>query len=787
MNLSNYFEPVDGSQIHFDNNFSKNLTDVLDDINENFQRIVAAPFFQGPEGKSVIKDDFDIYDSNGKFTQEGIDFINAVWPNNGLSVGDTYSQLEAKFANEWVWDPDNNIYIFPCTAINPNINPSILVPLTKIDYYYLEDATPQEGAFLGLTWLQDKRLKYLSYNFNLPSTDTHYNSDLVNTWHDYSCAVYGTLSGAVWSMKRYEVLPIVYWDTNVNSFCWQLNGIPTGITCQGVKGDKGEDSVVWVCKGIRYINDASYGDRVYAIEFLSCSDPSKNNISQIEEGDMLMIWYEIDNGTKPSSLPTTVGTITNFNLGLAKVINSEIYLDYSNNTDILQIFDNIELRNLLDHIKYTGVNPGTGMNMLYVPDSSLTNVFGIGWDSTDIDIHIGKADCNETFGDTAPESITWANVNEIHHNRIISTEDIECENSAKVNYNNDYINIDPSNNRIETYNDDPILTAIYYDTDSKKTIFGGGAASVEEYKSFKTWPQFTNLDPSVVNISDSLAVVFNPELKYEYSGTDVTGLYLPFPQIAFVKGIKYSYGDSLVHCSSSMTNNMIIYEPSQLHGLWADIDYHEDDYLYLRYVSGNNWEFYPYSFSSPTPDIKLYENTYKIPNISLSLSINQYQGTIEEITNNNPTLEVTYNLNIDGMIYSMTVEIRKEIDTLKNIISDVRTVCFENTIGSNKYKHYGWKDANNSMYEFAVPISVANTGFIPPMWTADFKTITYNGDSSITYNYNKYENYNYYYRSSQDWIYSSSPTSNSITNHIYIVKSGTYKDNMPNINLTISQ
>lgn len=464
MALTNYFERVYGSRVNFDTSFSTNLRDVLTDIDENFQRILAAPFFQGPQGNNVEVRPEYLYvidpgtqEPTDEFTPFGIQFIETIWPDKDFINVTTYQDLiNYVFSNEAIEG------VYPCEALNPNGTNSI----TSIDYYYLQGA-PDRGAFIGITWFQDARIQYLSSNNN---------TDFI----DYSCALYGTLSGTSWTINRYAILPLIYWDTDMNSFCWRLNGENTQITCQGVKGEQGEPATVWVVKATRYPDDTHSQNTYICIwNVLSCSnnDPNFNpSIENIHPGDLVYAWFtdKEHDDVNWTDLGWT-GDPTNFTVGLAKIhgsANTQKYIEYSPSMDLSVICGQFTLRSELNKI---GGDVSDNMRGLYIPNNGTSSptssdevtMMYTTENNSDNELHIAKAVYTNTelLGFAGNEIIISPNLK-------LRQDSNDVKSLPLFNPGNEFDAISPTNveYRKETYENANILYDILTNKDTPSAI-----------------------------------------------------------------------------------------------------------------------------------------------------------------------------------------------------------------------------------------------------------------------------------------------------------------------------
>lgn len=374
--LDQYFINVDGSQVNFSSGFSSSMKSVLDNINANFQRIINAPFMQGLQGNSVVEVTEDIYE-NDNFTYFGLKIVEAIYyddiDTSTLTTSNGYSDLVSLLGPYQSSDmvTINGTDHYSCEFLDPD---STDPKLTEVKCYKVENGNNKK-VFQCLVYFIDKRIELLQGN----------SQSLEHDFKDRTCVLYGTATWDdtnniyVWSINKYQIIPTLYFDPTVGQFCWQINGLATGVTAQGIKGDKGDKLPLWVTTGVRYPNTADIGTNIYLIDVLSTNlDTDTHTIDDIQEGDMVYCWFteDTDNTHSPDNDPTTpdINNIKNFTIGLAQNFSSNrkiIIYDY--HYDFATITNDILLRPRLDEIGYYS-NPESPNNYpprqmrgLYIP------------------------------------------------------------------------------------------------------------------------------------------------------------------------------------------------------------------------------------------------------------------------------------------------------------------------------------------------------------------------------------------------------------------------------------
>ena len=346
--LTNYLKTVRGTRINFNNAFSQDLTQVLDDIDDNFQRLISAPFLQGDKGDSVVRVTEDIYDNNGYLTDFGVAFVNSLY-ENVLTVDNTwnYQMIEDELSNNHPQTDvieSNGENLYSCELLGPNQN-----HIDSVDCYKIEN--DDKEIFVSLIHFHDIRVHYLVESMG-PSYGT--------AFFDRTCTLYGTYDGANWDIRRYETVPTLYYDEQQGFFCWRINGAESGIIAQGVKGDKGDPSKIWVCKGRIFSNadDTTIQNNIYLFGVISCSIPDTIlNIGNIRQDDIVYVWFDRDdNTTQPLPLNTpALWTASDFTVGTAQEQGQNKYIEYFADANLMLITSSFALRECLNRIGYDSV------------------------------------------------------------------------------------------------------------------------------------------------------------------------------------------------------------------------------------------------------------------------------------------------------------------------------------------------------------------------------------------------------------------------------------------------
>ena len=207
--------------------FATDLREVFQNIDDNFKKIVSAPYLEGQEGNSVESYDMPILE-DGELTDFGKEMMRTILGDESIST-----------IQDIIDNPDYNSVgpaqhtVYECIVSNPTMKVLRVVDpdtnelerwICSAEYYYFVDM----------------RLEDLG-NCEYPSTQTRF--------IDYSCLVFAEWDGNNWSFTKGNMVPTLYYSSEQSCFCWKVNGMETGIRAQGVKGDAGRPPKAAVVSG----------------------------------------------------------------------------------------------------------------------------------------------------------------------------------------------------------------------------------------------------------------------------------------------------------------------------------------------------------------------------------------------------------------------------------------------------------------------------------------------------------------------------------------------------------
>lgn len=259
-----------------DVNFAQDFTTMVENINNNFKKIVSAPYLKGDKGDNVrIEKEYVYHGTTHKFTAFGVKLVNTIYGGDIIvTTNDDYNSLITKLdaINDKLGGTVNS-----CEQLNP-IKNSVFENIT-IDVFY--DIYDYSKSLVSIYFFLDSRNNMLD----------SINDEEKRNYIDRSCGVYGKFINNNWNLNKYNVIPTLYFDTNIDEFCWMVNGQQSGITAQGLTGADGTNANVYVCRGVEVAsiignNNQSIPTRILINEVISGSTET------LVEGSLAAVWFD---------------------------------------------------------------------------------------------------------------------------------------------------------------------------------------------------------------------------------------------------------------------------------------------------------------------------------------------------------------------------------------------------------------------------------------------------------------------------------------------------------------
>ena len=243
--MSSLLTDIKSPQLNAD--YAKNLSGVFDNIHNNFEQIVSIPYLAGVAGASFEPIEKSIWNNKSSewndwtLNEWGVRIVNAIFFDNdekqqfkeedvpsGIKAADIESHIEASVNATKYQRVKGTSYTYAYE--NLFVNDILYLYATRDDsneitnyylgqYYHFTDARlANRKGINNVNWAFEDASCFLYYT---PDKD----NPLKGTFH-----------------KIYS-LPVVYYDTTNEDWCWMFDNNKTGISCKGIQGDKGVDGV----------------------------------------------------------------------------------------------------------------------------------------------------------------------------------------------------------------------------------------------------------------------------------------------------------------------------------------------------------------------------------------------------------------------------------------------------------------------------------------------------------------------------------------------------------------
>ena len=281
--MANFFNEITAPQLD-STEYGKGIQEMVDNINNNFQKVFTLPFLKGDDGDMISTEfcPFWIQDNEVDYlTQEGAKIYNTIFEkqisniyskdeipvfkgceydeNGGITNKDittTYnnfktilcegdSENDIKGLN--LFDSENvkeyNKFDLFEDLYGPSKNPKILL-FYKISSE--DNVTKDPLGSAQLYYYFDPRIDKLSKLISINNDDVA--KTYRETFEDYTCILstkYG--DDGSYTYEKQSGWPTLYFDNSSKQFCWSINGQQTGVNAQGVNGKDGIGARIWVC------------------------------------------------------------------------------------------------------------------------------------------------------------------------------------------------------------------------------------------------------------------------------------------------------------------------------------------------------------------------------------------------------------------------------------------------------------------------------------------------------------------------------------------------------------
>lgn len=254
-----------------DATFQTDFTAFCNAMKQNIERLISVQYTKGEPGNSVYTTLVHAgYSESNDLTNISACILNTIFNTDVFTTDssplDVNNILEGTGANIMV---DHDYFtsggIAPSIVVDGveyKVAPAFMNNFEGIDISInVDDVTGV--AYLASPYIFiDNRIAGLNNMVRYHSKDI----EIYKTFHDFSVAIYGegrydndpTLGQDpnnpatwTWEFEAVQIVPKLYFDDNINEFCWDVNGQQTGITAQGIKGDDGASPNVIIAIGSR--------------------------------------------------------------------------------------------------------------------------------------------------------------------------------------------------------------------------------------------------------------------------------------------------------------------------------------------------------------------------------------------------------------------------------------------------------------------------------------------------------------------------------------------------------
>jgi hypothetical protein len=289
--------------------FARDFNEAFRTIEENFKKIVSAPYLEGQEGRSIEAVDMEIVDGideNGYATGDLTDFGRAM-------VRELFSDPDI----ETMEDVDDRNNVYHRGPIGDGVNTGTHTageylrkhPTIKVFCKYSPDTNQIEDYICSAEYYcyLDMRVEDLG-NLAVPSTQ--------NQFFDYTCQMFGEYTGTEldhedkrWVFSKGVMLPTLYFNNDQGYFCWKINNVETGIRAQGIKGDQGRPPLAAVVKGdgVQYTSAQGSSVTIVVSQYMRMVTEGNHEIGEwgnivdsgIQDGDLVCCLFDIGDSYYP--------------------------------------------------------------------------------------------------------------------------------------------------------------------------------------------------------------------------------------------------------------------------------------------------------------------------------------------------------------------------------------------------------------------------------------------------------------------------------------------------------
>lgn len=318
-NIDSFLTPMDVPALG--NNFATDFTAFCNAIIQNFQKICSAPFLKGDRGSRAEMIEEPLIE-DGEWTDFAKELVRSIYKdvpgNDPESPTPNDPPLPLKSGGTFIEYNDEGYDIVKGVDGGFIINNGDYIYSWQMLIDMCDDENPSIPVYYD-QWTGNKEfwVPFFFFDGRTPYISEMPNENL-SGYYDMSCTVIGKYEPESWTMAVSSTLPKLYYDEG-GEFCWEIGGLKTGITAQGIQGEPGRTPNFGVCTGTlseNYIN-------------------LPNNIG-LQPGDIVLVFYNdgLDEGAQ---------------MGIVKG-SDPLYIDNNPDYNILRQINADNLKTLLNTI-----------------------------------------------------------------------------------------------------------------------------------------------------------------------------------------------------------------------------------------------------------------------------------------------------------------------------------------------------------------------------------------------------------------------------------------------------
>lgn len=410
-NLKDYLELDNFVNLDLsDPGFASSLNQIISDIKSNFEKVVSAPYLKGDRGNSI--ETFVI--------EPLIDGVDN--PIHKTLVESIIKLLNKNYGSYYKSTLPDIIYPEERTndrpygdAIIPDKNGSYTNSKQSIANLVSTSFTVFRDDAEGKLYLSNP---YLFLDARRNELDVYWD-DLEGLFIDKTCVITGTATkdedNYIWDLQSFRVIPTLYFDEDIDQYCWAVNDELTGIIAQGINGVDGRNATLRIVDGVHngeelviqrvYVADDSIGAQHTWVD----TDLKEH----IADGDVALMLFKDSGDTQNTYTGVQFGIIRLNDLGTEISDDDYFFMKYEQSMNLLEILLSTDLRTLLDGVNRTEGTDGD-VRGLYVHESHEgvtddTKVHMIWVDGEEC--NIARVPYSSTYMDAAVEPQTDAKIN----------------------------------------------------------------------------------------------------------------------------------------------------------------------------------------------------------------------------------------------------------------------------------------------------------------------------------------------------------------------------------------